>query len=278
MKLLSRALALLMLILVVGFTAANSAAAAPPPLPGMDAMKMQMDQDMAKLTALSGKDFEIEFMRLMIGHHESAIRAAEMIPSKTSRPELVTLGNNIVTSQKSEVASMRGWLNSWYGIANPTIDPSAGEPEMMAAMMAMNVADYEQSFLGMMTMHHQGASAMAGLVAGRTTRPELLTLANDIITAQKAEIAQMRDWGLAWYNFDPMSMTMPIPTPMPSTGEPGTTMPGMATPGTTMPSLPNTGAGELDQFGWAIPAGLAVTLIALFFVPLVARAVRSGRR
>lgn len=285
MNVLQRFLALLVLGLVIGLTSASSAAAAAPPtVPGMDAMAAQMHDDIAKLTGLTGKEFEIEFMRMMIGHHESAIRSAEVVPMKTSRPELVNLAKNIVTSQKAEVANMRGWLNTWYGIANPVIDPSAGEAEMMPAMMAMNVADFEQSFLMMMSMHHQGAMEMAALAPGRATHPELLALANNIITAQQGEIRQMRDWGLAWYNFDPMPMTMPMPgtatpgTSMPGGAMPGGTTPAGATPGTSMPGMPNTGSGGMQQFSWAIPAGLAVTLLALFLAPLVARAAGASRR
>lgn len=258
---IQRLLALLALGLLSGLLTARPMAAAPPPLPGMDAMMRQMDQDIGMLTGLRGKDFEIEFMRLMIGHHESALRVAEMAPTKTKRPELVSLANDIVAAQKREIASMRGWLDRWYGIAKPVIDPSAGEAEMLPAMMAMNGPDFEQSFLAMMTMHHQGALDMAKLAPSRATRPELLALADDIVNAQAGEIKQMRDWAMAWYGFDPM------------TGMGG------GAHGGGMPGMPNTGSGsELSGLTWAIPAGLAVTIVALFFAPLVARFFRNQRR
>ena len=44
----------------------------------------------------------------------------------------------------------------------------------------------------MMTEHHQGAIDMAEQAAATTLDPQVAALADDIITAQKAEIATMQ--------------------------------------------------------------------------------------
>lgn len=54
--------------------------------------------------------------------------------------------------------------------------------------------EFDQVFLKEMIVHHEGAIEMAKLVLERSKEPKLIKLANDIIAAQTAEIAQMEDW------------------------------------------------------------------------------------
>ena len=60
-------------------------------------------------------------------------------------------------------------------------------------------ADFDLRFIDGMTPHHQGAIVMAKDVQQKTKRPELQTLAANIITAQNKEIAEMKQWRQAWY-------------------------------------------------------------------------------
>lgn len=220
-------------------------------LPGMDQMQAQMDQDTARLKTLSGKDFEIAFMEMMIPHHQSAIEMAKMVPGKATHPELVTMSQDIVTSQQQEIQQMSGWLKDWYGSTNPPITPMAGMDQLMPAMMRLTGAAFEQAFLEMMPLHHQGAIDMAAPAPGRATHPELLQLARTIIASQQ-EIQQMRAWAMSWYGFDP------LPT---SHGG--------------MPGLPNTGGGGAR---WATGAPLTGGLIVLGTAILVGSSLVRRRR
>lgn len=57
----------------------------------------------------------------------------------------------------------------------------------------------ELEFLAGMVPHHQGALDDARLALERSERPEVQRLAQEIIAAQEAEIAQMKGWLDAWY-------------------------------------------------------------------------------
>ena len=155
------------------------------------------------LKGLSGKEFETVFMQDMIAHHQSAVEMAGLIPTHTKRPELLTLGQSIVSSQNKETGDMTGWLASWY-TAKPLAD-GMNAPGMMAMMGDMDKlknakdADFDRLFLQMMIPHHQGAVSMSNLLPAKTQRPELLKLGQDIIKAQTAEITQMQGWQKAWF-------------------------------------------------------------------------------
>lgn len=65
-------------------------------------------------------------------------------------------------------------------------------------MMQMSVSS-EFEFLAGMIPHHRKAADDARIAVGRSQRPELQELAQEIIDAQEAEIEQMEAWLAEWY-------------------------------------------------------------------------------
>ncbi len=246
-----RRLVTLGLAMLLGiFGIAGSAGAQPPMLPGMDEMMAQNERDVTELMSLTGRDFEIAYMQKIRTHHMAALDMARMVPGKAVHPELTRLAQTIIADQQREIGQLEGWLRDWYGITTPAMMPMDGMDAMMAAMMRMTGAEFEQAFLLMMVHHHQGAIDMSAQAPGRATHPELLTFARNVITEQQREQQQMQDWAMTWYGFDPLPV---------SHG------------GTPTPGLPNTGAGGTVRGpagaiwsvqGLIVAAGLAALLLA----------------
>ncbi len=156
----------------------------------------------ASLKGLSGNEFEIQFMKDMIAHHQSAVEMATLVPANTKRPELIKLSQDIISSQSKEISDMTGWLASWFN-EKPFADlmSAPGMAQMMGGIDMLKNAKNEQfdeQFLKMMVPHHQGAVSMAQLLPDKTKRPELLTLGQNIVKSQSAEIDQMMGWQKAW--------------------------------------------------------------------------------
>ena len=70
---------------------------------------------------------------------------------------------------------------------------------------------YDLQFLDTMTHHHQGAIDMAEMAVKKTQNQELKAFAQKIISDQKKEIAQMKDWREKWYAGKPAAMNMEMP-------------------------------------------------------------------
>jgi uncharacterized protein (DUF305 family) len=72
--------------------------------------------------------------------------------------------------------------------------------EMMRELRGKTGVEYEEAFLKGMIVHHIGAVDMAEQLLENTERPELVAMANNIISAQSTEIDQMKAWLNEWFN------------------------------------------------------------------------------
>jgi len=87
----------------------------------------------------------------------------------------------------------------------PTSDP------MTNSLKGVSGKDFEVKFMQDMIAHHQSAVEMAQLVPTHTKRPELNTLAQNIISSQSKEISQMTTWLAQWDNAKPLASSMDAP-------------------------------------------------------------------
>lgn len=72
--------------------------------------------------------------------------------------------------------------------------------DMMAELRGKTGEDFDKAFLSEMIVHHEGAVVMAEAVLESSKNPELIKLANEIISAQTKEIQMMKGWQNTWFN------------------------------------------------------------------------------
>ena len=67
-------------------------------------------EELAKLSTLSGKVFDKEWMLAMIAHHEGAIEMAQTVEQSGKNLELQTLAKAIISGQQVEIDQMKSML------------------------------------------------------------------------------------------------------------------------------------------------------------------------
>lgn len=69
--------------------------------------------DMTKLGGLKGNEFDLEFLRQMVPHHQGAVEMAKALKGSDSYAELKQLSDSIIKSQTAEIEQMNDWLAQW---------------------------------------------------------------------------------------------------------------------------------------------------------------------
>lgn len=169
---------------------------------------------------------ELRFMEGMIDHHQMAIdMASDCLAREDVSDALRAVCQAIVDAQQPEIEQMQAWLLAWYnvqyapmpmsGMMDMMGDSMAGmdhgdmdmsgtpatDPAMMMGMFAgfnrLAGADYEMAWLEAMIDHHDDAIHMSQRFLERDAEgiahPELREMAQNIIDAQTAEIAQFEE-------------------------------------------------------------------------------------
>jgi uncharacterized protein (DUF305 family) len=148
----------------------------------------------------SDTPYDAQFIDGMIVHHQGAVTMAEQALQQAERPEIRALAQAILDAQAPEIAQMRDWRTAWY----PDLAATDGmQMEMGPMAVADGAAPYDQRFLEAMIPHHEGAVAMAEDALQQAENRELRDFAAAVITAQQAEIDQMRGWLKDWYGVQP---------------------------------------------------------------------------
>jgi uncharacterized protein (DUF305 family) len=153
---------------------------------------------------MADEEMDLMFIDGMIVHHQSAIDMSEVALEEAEHEEVRTLAEAIIAAQQAEIEQLNAWRDEWFPDA-PASDMSsmegmAGMNMSETDMQALRGADpFDQAFIDQMIPHHESAVMMARDIRETTERPELQQLAEEIITAQDAEIAQMREWREAWF-------------------------------------------------------------------------------
>jgi uncharacterized protein (DUF305 family) len=140
-------------------------------------------------------------MQGMIAHHAQAIVMSRMAEANGANPQVLKLSRKIDQSQVPEILIMQGWLRrhgqfapdtaSWHDMR---MDGMLSDDELKALSEAKGVA-FDRLFLAGMIKHHAGALKMVDDLfksPGAGQEVDANVFANDVVTAQTAEIAIMR--------------------------------------------------------------------------------------
>jgi len=147
-------------------------------------------------------DADVTFAQLMTVHHEGALDMAALAEQKAESAEVQELASEIKAAQVPEIELMKSWLNAWGEPLQPMDDEDmnhdgmdmngASQDQVMDRLQQLSGPDFDDQFLTDMIAHHEGAVVMAEEELTDGLNPDALSLARDIIDAQKIEIDLMQ--------------------------------------------------------------------------------------
>lgn len=79
-------------------------------------MEHEMSGMMMDLSGKKGDELDKAFLSGMIVHHEGAVDMAKAVLADGKHPELRVMAQAIIAAQTTEIAQMKMWQKSWYGI------------------------------------------------------------------------------------------------------------------------------------------------------------------
>lgn len=148
-------------------------------------------------------DADIMFAQMMIPHHQQAVEMSEMLLAKEGIPaQVVEFAQGVIDAQGPEINRMNAMLEAWD--QQPVTDSGGMDHGKMGGMSGMmsqeDMAALEEAqgteaarlYLEQMTTHHEGAVDMARDEVADGQNPHAITLAEQVISDQEAEISQMK--------------------------------------------------------------------------------------
>jgi len=143
--------------------------------------------------------FEVEFLTMMIDHHQMAVDTSGMCLEKAVHEDLLELCDSIMTTQAAEIEQMQAWLADWYGIEHEPSMDDPGHHQQMARLGALSGSAFEVAFLEMMTEHHAIAVAEGLECLPQAGHSLLRRLCAGIAGSQTRESIQMQVWLCRWF-------------------------------------------------------------------------------
>jgi uncharacterized protein (DUF305 family) len=157
-------------------------------------------------------DADVTFATDMIPHHQQAVQMSALVPDRSTNPQLVKLAADISAAQGPEIETMKVFLVQWRGgetggqeRSDPGNESGHGGHEMagmqmpgmvdegtMTKLESLKGAEFDTLWLQSMIGHHEGAIEMAKTELADGASTDAKKLAQGIVTAQEAEIAQMK--------------------------------------------------------------------------------------
>lgn len=145
---------------------------------------------------------DVTFAQGMIPHHRQAVEMAELAEERAGSDDVRQLASRIEAAQDPEIETMMGWLEAWDEPVQAGHDMGAMGGDSMSGMMsdgdmsalgASEGSEFDRQFLEMMAEHHRGAVEMAETELAEGESAEALSLAEEIVDAQTAEIAEIEE-------------------------------------------------------------------------------------
>lgn len=135
---------------------------------------------------------DVTFMSMLLPHHVTAVRMAQIARQRAVLPEVRRLAARIVVAQTREIRQIQNWLERRG--ARPMEEPRAIQEmneQDLEMLRTVDRAEFDHMFLMMMRAHHAAGVMMAIDELENGKDREALRLAETVRDTQLREIEEM---------------------------------------------------------------------------------------
>jgi uncharacterized protein (DUF305 family) len=142
---------------------------------------------------------DVMFLQMMIAHNGQGLELTGLAGDRAVREEVRLLAAAIDTTQREEVKIMQSWLTGWEEATTASADMSAHAshgglpatgPEQIEALRKASDADFEATFLNLLTGHQNSAVELTNLAADGVNQ-QTKDLAERIRQSRADQVARM---------------------------------------------------------------------------------------
>jgi len=138
---------------------------------------------------------DLRFMNGLVAHHKSAIFMLEQVKLSASHPELKGLADLVIPADTAEIKQLMIWRKDWFG--------RRGEINRFNRTQLGTADDkFDLRFLNAIIAHHNEAIATMKEIQTKSSREEIVKLANEAETRLTDNVTMFKAWRKAWYNIE----------------------------------------------------------------------------
>ena len=139
------------------------------------------------------RTFDLRYINAMIAHHRGALLLAQQLEKNTTRPEMKTLAQTIVTDEPKAIAELYAWKKQWYRDTKVVRDP-------IVANLGPTDDTFDLRFLNAMIAHHEAGIVMTKEARLKSSRGEVLNNADAVEAFLTNGIQSLKQLRSTWYN------------------------------------------------------------------------------
>ncbi|MFJ6562315.1 DUF305 domain-containing protein [Streptomyces sp. NPDC091412] len=175
-----------------------------PGKPGEPARTLSAEDAAKEIPDGSPNGADFEYVQMMIIHHGQALEMTELAEHQAKSSGVKRIASRIAAGQGPEIDAMKGWLKNHGGARRTSGGAGSGHNHDHATMPGMATeaqlkqlraargTAFDELFLKLMIMHHNGAIIMATSALSDGNNVQVEEMANEVIAQQTSEISRMR--------------------------------------------------------------------------------------
>lgn len=162
--------------------------------PEYASMRTEASSGMVQL-GVADRYIDLRYMDGMIAHHLTAISLLKQAQIYSKRPEIQALAATVIQADEKGIETLYSWKKLWYGNTKQIT-------KFQIIQLGVGDDKFDLRLLNALIAHHDEAIARGKEIQTKSTRTEILTLADSVITSLSENKTQLISWRKLWYEIE----------------------------------------------------------------------------